>query len=654
MALGYGPLVECTTVTNVSSQKPICPFDHRNENGELVQPLMKRLECQVKFRVYEPEEEYRSRCPYILITSSGAHTHPIPLPTKTPPSVRSQVFQLLDDLAEDMPEITPRRFLRHPQVKSFLAAKFPHIKHPTLSNLHVSLSNRSHLQAYIKQAKEVHCPYGTGWEAIVRLKALQDEKLHPSEHYIRRIIVLDNGAVDHHEEDDDDPSFKDDKLRIIVCMSPKASARLLERGSYLQSDIAFKRIIDFLEFEMACMDRDANTSLVFCRVFLNRQSAAAHLHVFSAIEDIVFQDTGRRLKWRHLHAEDLDEHEGMILQWGADQHRGQAKGLGLHLQALAAKMPVKQDLHQPERTIQSLTPYEHLHRTFRLCSNHYYRNINTCPVSCEVKRLMRSLLCMEHVDWDGTVAAIEEKGGKAGRDWLKDKQSTHFAFQAICWERSFIPWAIWKAGDSHTNLVESVHRDVNHHGVHCSLYSALQKGQAFDSFKMRTLEVFETYGVRPTYRSGHISENAFTNLRRRDNAQRRILLAQDQIIMKYNHKLTSSYEHLLRSREKIVHKLKTNYAHYDISDQVQKLVQTAEKALEAYNKVKMEGVDLLNTGTGKSLIYVCQLHLLGLDVILVNKVVKRLAILRRDQDTASSLPVLLESEIYSLLPEKAR
>ncbi|KAJ7066883.1 hypothetical protein B0H15DRAFT_935434 [Mycena belliarum] len=206
---------------------------------------------------------------------------------------------------------------------------------------------------------------------------------------------------------------------------------------------------------------------------------------------------------------------------------------------------------------------------------------------------------MEHVNWDGTVAAIEEKGGKAGRDWLKDKQSTHFAFQAICWERSFIPWAIWKAGDSHTNLVESVHRDVNHHGVHCSLYSALQKGQAFDSFKMRTLEVFETYGVRPTYRSGHISENAFTNLRRRDNAQRRILLAQDQIIMKYNHKLTSSYEHLLRSREKIVHKLKTNYAHYDISDQVQKLVQTAEKALEAYNKVKMEGVDLLNTGTGK-------------------------------------------------------
>jgi hypothetical protein len=78
-------------------------------------------------------------------------------------------------------------------------------------------------------------------------------------------------------------------------------------------------------------------------------------------------------------------------------------------------MPVKADLHEPSRTIQSLTPYEHLHRSFRLCSNHYYRNITSGPYSNEVKTLMRSLLCMEHSNWDGTIAAIEEKGDKAGR-----------------------------------------------------------------------------------------------------------------------------------------------------------------------------------------------------------------------------------------------
>ena len=138
-------------------------FDHRNDIGELDQPLMKRLECSVRFRVYEPLEEFRADCPYILITSFGAHSHPIPLPTKTPPTVRTQIFELLEELSEDLPDITPRRFLRHPLVRSFLASKFPQIPRPTLSDLHISLSNRSHVKAYIKQVKDIHCPLGTGW-----------------------------------------------------------------------------------------------------------------------------------------------------------------------------------------------------------------------------------------------------------------------------------------------------------------------------------------------------------------------------------------------------------------------------------------------------------------------------------------------------------
>lgn len=77
-------------------------------------------------------------------------------------------------------------------------------------------------------------------------------------------------------------------------------------------------------------------------------------------------------------------------------------------------MPLKADLHEPGRRIQDLTPYEHLRRLFRLCSNHYYRNIKSSAVPEEVKHLMRSLLCIKHDDWEGTVAAIEEKGGKTG------------------------------------------------------------------------------------------------------------------------------------------------------------------------------------------------------------------------------------------------
>jgi hypothetical protein len=66
--------------------------------------------------------------------------------------------------------------------------------------------------------------------------------------------------------------------------------------------------------------------IVFCRVFVNRQTAAAHQRIFREIEDIVRFDTGQQLRWRHLHAESPEETEGMILLWTLDQHGGQAKG----------------------------------------------------------------------------------------------------------------------------------------------------------------------------------------------------------------------------------------------------------------------------------------------------------------------------------------
>lgn len=119
-------------------------------------------------------------------------------------------------------------------------------------------------------------------------------------------------------------------------------------------------------------------ALTYCRVYVNRQSAAAHHLIFHKLEAIVQQDTGETLKWRHLHSESLSDLTG-ILQWTGDQHGGQAKGdmflylrhtrnsydsipgLGLHLKMLAAQLPPRNDLHEPHRMLTSLSEYEHLH-----------------------------------------------------------------------------------------------------------------------------------------------------------------------------------------------------------------------------------------------------------------------------------------------------
>jgi hypothetical protein len=93
------------------------------------------------------------------------------------------------------------------------------------------------------------------------LKCKQDQLLSPEDHYIRRIIEtpLSTTDLDVHEGDSGDLEGSKGTLQIIICMSPDASKRLV-KASYLQSDIGFKRVVGFYEFEIGALDRDNNAS----------------------------------------------------------------------------------------------------------------------------------------------------------------------------------------------------------------------------------------------------------------------------------------------------------------------------------------------------------------------------------------------------------
>jgi hypothetical protein len=131
--------------------------------------------------------------------------------------------------------------------------------------------------------------------------------------------------------------------------------------------------------------------------------------------------------------------------------------------------------------------------------------------------------------------------------------------------------------------------------------------------------MYETYGVKPTYFSGHISENAFMNLRRRgknlfilphllfntftDGTKHRILVAADKKLESLNQKLQKSYESVLKARRNIVDKIQHNLAHHDISIQLLRLTHLADKAVEFHNKLVDEGQDLVGTGTGRVVLH---------------------------------------------------
>jgi hypothetical protein len=92
------------------------------------------------------------------------------------------------------------------------------------------------------------------------LKEIQDADLPAALHYIRYIAEVPLSNLSTHEEDDSDETG--DPLRIIICMSKESSWRLLH-AQYLQSDIAFKRVTGFLEFEIGGSNQNANIGQSF-------------------------------------------------------------------------------------------------------------------------------------------------------------------------------------------------------------------------------------------------------------------------------------------------------------------------------------------------------------------------------------------------------
>ncbi|KAJ7276956.1 hypothetical protein C8J57DRAFT_1584425 [Mycena rebaudengoi] len=518
--LGYGPLIECSTVCNFSTQRSICPFDHRDEDGDLLQLQMIHLKCKVVFKIYEPLEEYRTQCPYVLVVVKGVHKHPIPLPVKTPPAVKTEIGELLSQFQEDLPDLTPRRFLRHPLVKAHLARKFPGLPNPMMSDVHISLSNRAHLKCFIDDIRKATFPNGTGWKGVELLQSQHLVERPLTEQYIRTMVDIDASGFDVHDEDEVEQSQGLSRLKFIVLMGREGSERLLNT-QYVQSDIGFKRIVGLYEFELAGWDRDAAT----CRA----------------------------VQWHHLHgAEPYGDYGRKILQWAGDQHGGQAKGLGLHLQNVAQRLPDVFDLYQQTRLLKDLSPYDHLNRVFRLCVTHAFRNIRKCKVPDGVKALMRSLICIEHVDWDGTIHKIKNLGGKPAEDWIFDKERSKFAFAGMCWAKSFIPRDIWLSGERTSNLIESVHADVNCEGLHCTMVGGVLKGEFFDSLQMKTLKAFEETGIRSSYKTGHPVENTVKNLKRKFNVYHKTLCADDQRIEDANSKIHGAHQKIHKAKERIV------------------------------------------------------------------------------------------------------
>ncbi|KAK0213592.1 hypothetical protein IW262DRAFT_1301071 [Armillaria fumosa] len=532
---GYGPLMSCTTVRNISSVKVNCDLTafHRERTLNI-----------------------------------NPHTHPIPLPTTTPVQIKAEIKALIRSLEHELADMTPRRFCRHPAVINRVKELCPAVEEPTVAHLHPSLANLDHIASYIHTEVKAALPHGTGWEGVAHMKRIQDEEeVTP---YIRVIKRMSWHSL-RHEWDDADESddeegplsgSEDDCFRLIVCMLPERSQDF-HKAKWVQCDISFKRVPGWNEFELVSVDRETNQ---------------------------VRQDTGKDIEYRHLHSPSLEEHRG-ILHWAADQHRGQAKGLGLHLQDIAREMgKERRDLHEPGRSLYSLGVYEHLHRILRICEAHITRGIASCAVpNYTVKEKMHSLLCVRHPDWDGAIAYIEREGGAAGRAWLNNKRDSKFALQGMCWEKSFIPLSIWQAGDTTTNAVEMSHIDIYREGMPCSLVGGISHARHYDKMRLHIHRVAQKVGVKASYRPTTVVVSVARKYKRTVIHRTRKFNSTDKCIGDQNERLRKSWERYQSARHRL-----------SIKPTDLNAIESAEKHKKAYEKHKQKSLDMKQRLHGQS------------------------------------------------------
>ncbi|KAK0481017.1 hypothetical protein EDD18DRAFT_1113379 [Armillaria luteobubalina] len=525
---GYGLLMSCTTIQNISSVKVNCDF----------------------------KAFIRERTSNI-----NPHTHPIPLLTTTPVQIKAEIKALMHSLEHELADMTPQRFCRHPAVINWVKELCPAVEEPMVVHLHPLLANLNHIASYIHTEVKAALPHGTGWDGVTHMKRIQDEEeVTP---YIQVIKQMSWHSLRHEwdeinkSDDKEGPLSRsdDDCFRLIVCMLPERSQDFLE-AKWVQCDISFKRVPGWNEFELVSVDQETNQ---------------------------VRQDMGKDIQYRHLHSPSLEEHQG-IMHWAADQHRGQAKGLGLHLQDIAREMDKEQmDLHEPGRSLYSLGVYEHLHRILRICEAHITRGIASCAVpDYRVKEKMHSLLCVRHPDWDRAIAYIEQEGGASGRAWLNNKRDSKFTLQGMCWEKSFTPLSIWQAGDTMTNAVEMSHIDIYREG-------GISRARHYDKMRLHIHCVAQKVGVKASYRPTTVVVSVARKYKRTVIHHMWKFNSTDKSIGDQNERLHKSWERY----QSALHRLSVKPT--DLNT-----IELAEKHKKAYEKHKQKSLDMRQRLHGQS------------------------------------------------------
>ncbi|KAF9059072.1 hypothetical protein BDP27DRAFT_1371886 [Rhodocollybia butyracea] len=284
-------------------------------------------------------------------------------------------------------------------------------------------------QVYIHTAIHTVHPFGTGWTGVLHLKKEQDLRLLPSQRYIRFAEEMRLDQQVDNPEDFDVLGQCDDSntFCLIICVKAENSMRLVKDARHKQSDISFKHVAGWLEFELGGYDR------------VNQCSIGDFLQAISPQDKFDLYEPLKRLS-------SLSPYE--------------------HLERLFRLC------------------FAHYARNIQKC------RVSDIVKTAMFSIAGTTHKDGTPEAWMQTLSVIQSEGGTVGNDWLQDKITCKFALPALCWQYSQkIPLTIWQASDNTSNVIEALHQDQLCHGSGLTLVGGLLRGEEYDNMRLKIFQL---------------------------------------------------------------------------------------------------------------------------------------------------------------------
>jgi len=125
--------------------------------------------CSATFQIFVPHDI--TACSRIVILCRNPHSHPPPVPGKTPPALKGIFFDLLSLLKWKLADTTPCRiFLDTAFIEGLQQAlswdPVHYGRNVTLPDLHPSFANLDHMRRLINTMRKDYYPRGTGYDGM--------------------------------------------------------------------------------------------------------------------------------------------------------------------------------------------------------------------------------------------------------------------------------------------------------------------------------------------------------------------------------------------------------------------------------------------------------------------------------------------------------